>query len=120
MAEKIKLVRRLDTIKELCSGKSVLHLGCTNYPYTELAINSNTLLHFELEKLAGELYGFDFGQEGLDILGKHGSLNLFRADLEHLGVDVVAPGDHDRVVVRMPERERDAGQLVPVVLVDIV
>jgi len=42
------------------------------------------LLHFDLEKIASELYGFDFDQAGLDILAQEGSKNLFRADLEHL------------------------------------
>lgn len=42
------------------------------------------LLHFDLEKTASEIYGFDFDQRGLDILEKHGSRNLYRADLENL------------------------------------
>jgi len=41
-------------------------------------------LHFELEKKACELYGFDFDQDGLDILAAAGGKNLFRADLERL------------------------------------
>lgn len=84
MADKLKLVKRLDVIRDACRGKSVLHLGCTNYPYTEDAIRDEMLLHFELEKIAGELYGFDFDQAGLDILASHGTQNLFRADLEKL------------------------------------
>lgn len=42
------------------------------------------LLHFELEKVARELYGFDFDQEGLGILKAEGGKNLFQADLEKL------------------------------------
>lgn len=42
------------------------------------------LLHFELEKIATELYGFDFDQRGLDILKKQGSEKLYQADLENL------------------------------------
>lgn len=79
-----RLVQRLDLIEQLCRGKKVLHLGCTNYPYTEQAIESDMLLHFSLEKLSSELYGFDYDQAGLDILEKHGSDKLFRADLEKL------------------------------------
>lgn len=84
MSKKIKLVQRLETIKALCKGKKVLHLGCTNYPYTRDAIDNGMLLHFDLEKEAGEIYGFDFDQPGIDILASHGSKNLFQADLEHL------------------------------------
>ena len=42
------------------------------------------LLHFELEKSAREIYGFDFDQKGIDILKEHGGTNLYRADLERL------------------------------------
>lgn len=84
MVEKIELVQRIELIKRLSAGKKVLHLGCTNWPYTKEAIEKDVLLHFELEKIASELYGFDFDQEGLDILKEHGTTNLFRADAENL------------------------------------
>jgi SAM-dependent methyltransferase len=84
MASDFKLVQRLDFIRNACRGKRVLHLGCTNYPYTEDAIEKNMLLHFELEKIASGVTGFDYDQAGLDILARHGSTNLFQADLEKL------------------------------------
>ena len=84
MNQKFKLIQRVDFIKEHCKGQKVLHLGCTNYPYTEDAIANNMLLHSDLEKIAGEIYGFDFDQKGLEILKNAGSKNLFQADLEHL------------------------------------
>lgn len=80
----MQLVQRVEFIKKLCAGKKVLHLGCTNWPYTSEAIENNMLLHLELEKTAGELYGFDYDQEGLDVLAKAGTKNLYRADLEKL------------------------------------
>jgi SAM-dependent methyltransferase len=84
MSEKIKLIQRVEFIKEACRGKKVLHLGCTDYPFTEKAIASDMLLHFKLAEIAGQLYGFDFDQAGLDILRKRGVGNLYRADLEKL------------------------------------
>jgi SAM-dependent methyltransferase len=42
------------------------------------------LLHFELDKTASELYGFDFDERGLEILRDSGVKNLYRADLEKL------------------------------------
>lgn len=84
MNEKLELVQRLDFIREVCKDKKVLHLGCTNYPYTEEAIESDMLLHFELEKIADKVYGFDFDQAGLDILAGHGTKDLYRADLQKL------------------------------------
>lgn len=84
MVKNFQLVQRLDLITERCVGKKVLHLGCTNYPYTEDAIKNDMLLHFELEKVATDLYGLDFDQAGIDILNAHGSQNIFQADLERL------------------------------------
>ncbi len=100
MSKPFKLVQRLDTIREFCRGKSVLHLGCTNHPYTREAIDADMLLHFELEKIATELYGFDYDQQGIDTLTAHGSKNIYRADLERLGevslnrtFDVIVAGE---------------------------
>lgn len=84
MAEDFDLVQRLPFLMEICLGKKVLHLGCTNYPYTAESIENDMLLHFELERAASEIYGIDFEQDGLDILAKHGTANLFRGDLEKL------------------------------------
>src|SRR5919106_5297133 len=84
MKKPIELVQRVDLIKRLSAGKKVLHLGCTNWPYTTEAIENDMLLHLHLAKIADDLYGFDFDQEGLDILESHGVKNLFRVDVEKL------------------------------------
>ncbi len=80
----MQLVHRVDFIKSTIAGRKVLHLGCTNWPYTTEAIENEMLLHFELAKTAGELYGFDFDQTGIDTLAAAGGTKLFRADLERL------------------------------------
>jgi hypothetical protein len=84
MSKKLELVQRVEFIKNACVGKKVLHLGCTNYPYTQEAIENDMLLHTELGKSAKELYGFDFDQKGIDVLNNAGVNNLFQADLEKL------------------------------------
>jgi SAM-dependent methyltransferase len=84
MIKDFELVQRLDLIREMCTGKKVLHLGCTNYPYTEDAIEKHMLLHFELEKVATDLYGLDFDQKGINILRAAGAKNVFQGDLEKL------------------------------------
>ena len=80
----MKLVQRVDFIKDQCAGKKVLHFGCANYPFTQASIDNEMLLHFDLQKTAAKLYGFDFDQPGLDILTKNGATDLYRADLEKL------------------------------------
>jgi SAM-dependent methyltransferase len=84
MNKKFEFVQRTEFIKEISAGKKVLHLGCTNHPYTEDSIKNEMLLHFDLEKTAKELYGFDYDQAGLDVLSKYNVKNLHRADLEQL------------------------------------
>lgn len=80
----MQLVQRVEFIKRLCAGKKVLHLGCTNWPYTAEAIEHDMLLHLELNEIASELYGFDYDQEGIDLLAARGITRLYRADLEKL------------------------------------
>ena len=65
-------------------GKRYCIWDAANYPYTQASIDSDMLLHFDLQKTTSELYGFDFDQPGLDILAKNGSADLYRADLEKL------------------------------------
>ena len=84
MNNKFRVVQRVEFIKSICAGKKVLHLGCTNYPYTEDAIENDMLLHLQLSESTRTLVGFDFDQKGLDILSKAGVDSLYRADLENL------------------------------------
>ncbi len=84
MNKRFELIQRLEMIKQTSAGKKVLHLGCTNWPYTNEALGSDMLLHVELSRVAKDLYGFDYDQEGIDVLEAKGYTNLFRADLEKL------------------------------------
>src|SRR5215218_4162839 len=84
MGKEFELVQRLDFIKSISAGRKVLHLGCTNWPYTNDALASGMLLHSELNDTAAELYGFDFDQEGISVLEAKGFSNLYQADLEKL------------------------------------
>src|SRR4051812_8363388 len=84
MPPDFSVVQRTDLILDRCAGKKVLHLGCTNYPYTEESIDKGMLLHTAIEKVASAVYGFDADQAGIDILEKLGSKNIHLADLENL------------------------------------
>ncbi len=84
MHKKFELVQRVDFIKKNCAGQKVLHLGCTNYPYTKESVENDMLLHFELRKVAKELYGFDFDLDGIEVLTGLGAENIIWADLENL------------------------------------
>ncbi len=81
---KLKIVQRMEFIKSECAGKKVLHLGCTNHPYTADAIEKGMLLHAELASITDRLYGFDYDEEGLETLRSYGYGDLYQADLEEL------------------------------------
>lgn len=100
MNKKLALVDRVAFLKKLCKGKKVLHLGCADYPFTQDSIDAGRLLHFELDKITEELYGFDFDEKGLKILEENGATNLYQADLENLDAvdldkkfDVIVAGE---------------------------
>lgn len=81
---RLKLVQRIEFIKSECAGKNVLHLGCTNHPYTADAIERGVLLHAELASITENLTGFDYDEEGLETLSSYGYGDLYQADLEAL------------------------------------
>ena len=62
----------------------MLHLGCTNWPYTAESDRAATLLHRQLAAGAGELWGLDGDAAGLAALRELGFDHLVLGDLEDL------------------------------------
>ncbi|WP_418637846.1 hypothetical protein [Winogradskyella sp.] len=52
---------RFKFFKDLCKDKSVLHLGCTDWPIFDPSYN----LHIKLAKVTSLLHGFDIDKEGI-------------------------------------------------------
>jgi 2-polyprenyl-3-methyl-5-hydroxy-6-metoxy-1,4-benzoquinol methylase len=61
---------RKQKVVELCRGKRVLHLGCTDWPFTEEKIREHSLLHAMIAEVATDLVGVDISDEGLAHLAK--------------------------------------------------
>jgi len=59
---------RAAKIVETCQGKSVLHLGCADWPYTERRIRNGELLHARLARVCRKLIGVDLSAEGIRLL----------------------------------------------------
>lgn len=91
------LVQRVPFIEAACAGRRVLHLGCTNWPYTEAALRDGSLLHVTLLGRAAELHGLDSDQAGLDALAARGVPHLSRGDLERLD-EVALEGPFEVIV----------------------
>ena len=79
-----KVVQRVDELVTRSRGRRVLHLGCTNWPYTAESERAGTLLHRSLGTAAGELAGLDSDPDGLAALAALGFDHLLLGDLEHL------------------------------------
>ena len=96
----IPLVQRVDHLLARARGRRVLHLGCTNAPYTATGLADGSLLHLRLNEAAGELHGMDIDLAGLDVLAArgiqhlhHGDLSALRAQLSALRFDLIIAGE---------------------------
>jgi 2-polyprenyl-3-methyl-5-hydroxy-6-metoxy-1,4-benzoquinol methylase len=79
------LRQRVDFILEACRGKRVLHLGCSDSPYTQQRIADGTILHGMIEKVAAVQYGIDSDVAGVEMLRKAGYQNLVVGNVEEMG-----------------------------------
>jgi mannosyltransferase OCH1-like enzyme len=66
-------VGRLDVFRSLCEGKRVLHVGCADWPITDI----RTSLHLALEPVCAALDGVDPQVEALEQLAPHAKGRLF-------------------------------------------
>jgi SAM-dependent methyltransferase len=74
---------RLDTLENLCGGKRVLHLGCTDHlPLIDARLASGRHLHARLTKSCAECVGIDINQDSIDHLrDEHGIDNIINMDI---------------------------------------
>ncbi len=79
-----QLIDRVSYLVDACHDQRVLHLGCTNAPYTAQSIADGSLLHDRLAEVSAELWGVDQDRDGLEVLASRGTQNLVEADLHSL------------------------------------
>ncbi len=94
----IPLVQRVAYLLERSAGQRVLHLGCTNAPYTAQSLADGSLLHLRLREVAGELHGVDIDRAGLDTLASLGVAHLHRGDIGDIEAELTAAGPFDIVI----------------------
>jgi len=87
-------------IVKACENRSVLHLGCADWPLTAESLQDGTLLHLSLSKVSNRTFGIDSSEEGLSILRAHGFRDLIQWDVEKLDqlhtegpVEVIVAGE---------------------------
>lgn len=79
---------RVEVLADLCRGKRVLHVGCADWPITDV----RTSLHVALEPVCAALDGVDVHAEALDMLRPHVRGALYGSLAE-------ATGQYDLVLV---------------------
>ncbi len=94
------LIDRVGHLVGLARGRRVLHVGCTNAPYTAASIEAGTLLHDHLGDVADRLVGVDTDADGLELLAGRGHDQLVhvRAGLDERmaeipPVDLIVAGE---------------------------
>jgi SAM-dependent methyltransferase len=73
--DNIKLVNRANYICKLCEHKTVLHLGATDAPETQNAIQSQRFLHTRLTDVCKKVTGMDISTEMINWLKENYEVN---------------------------------------------
>ena len=84
-------------LEECVRGKSILHVGCADWPITKQRLKDGTLLHLRLQRAAKELIGVDLSEEGIAVLRTHGVTDVEVMDVETIDLaktfDLIIAGD---------------------------
>lgn len=81
------VANRAEYICSLALGRSVLHVGCGDWPVTAHKLQSGTLLHASLAKAARSLTGVDLELRAIHCLREAGFADCIVCDAEHLDLD---------------------------------
>lgn len=69
----------------LCRGRTVLHLGCADSPFTDQSLASGMWLHSKISAVAASCLGVDLDGETIQRLKRdHGVTNIVEGDAERL------------------------------------
>ena len=91
------LVDRDQFILAAAEGKTVLHLGCADYPFTEERVADGSWLHAKISAVAESCLGLDIDEDTVNFLrNRHGIKNIMIGDAECL--NTLAPKHFDLIV----------------------
>jgi 2-polyprenyl-3-methyl-5-hydroxy-6-metoxy-1,4-benzoquinol methylase len=79
-----KIYDRRSLICHAVEGKKVLHIGCTDTPFTEERLRGKNLLHQELQSYVSHLSGLDVDEKAISIMEKYGIKNLYAYSIYEL------------------------------------
>ena len=78
--------KRDEYILDLCKGKKVLHIGASDWPYTEQQLERGNLLYARIGEVASRQLGLDFDREASEFLNskKIPNSEIIVADMNEL------------------------------------
>jgi len=92
------LTDRITYILEACRGRQVLHLGCTDWPYTEKKLSTGTLLHARINSVAASLVGVDADRDGVACFMKIGFPETYLENVENFSEPRVCQRKYEVIV----------------------
>ncbi len=57
-------------ILKKCNNKKVLHIGCTDWPYTKHRLDTDNLLYAKIDAVCSEQLGLDLDEDGAQLLNE--------------------------------------------------
>ncbi|MGI8584028.1 MAG: class I SAM-dependent methyltransferase [Chitinophagaceae bacterium] len=63
---KVNIFNRIDFILDYCKNKNVLHIGCTDYPFTEKKLGIGSLLNPLLKQVSANVMGIDNNKDSIE------------------------------------------------------
>ncbi|MCY3018575.1 MAG: methyltransferase domain-containing protein [Planctomycetota bacterium] len=67
----MRIEERKVAVVAACRGKKVLHLGCTDWPFTQDKLNAGELLHSQIAAVSSYLVGVDISALGIHAMQAH-------------------------------------------------
>lgn len=84
--EQKSLISRLQILEDLCKGKSVIHVGCTDHiPLIKMKREHNIWLHDILSSKCSEVLGIDINEEAIRFVESLGINNILYSDITQPG-----------------------------------
>jgi hypothetical protein len=78
----VEIFNRLDFILDYCKNKKIVHVGFTDYPFTQERIQDKTLLHLQLLKGVTAMVGVDIEQDAINVYSSQtGDANVYFGDI---------------------------------------
>ena len=96
----INIYNRVDFILKYCKDKKVVHIGCTDFPFTKAKLENNSLLHQFLQKVTEKITGLDNDKNSIEEYIKlTGAKDVYYGDIMQFYPQVVTGTGYDVILL---------------------